>query len=498
MSEPTFHIDDQLLQAIGGLADEHRVAAYAVGGYVRDRLLGRTVKDIDVMIVGDGVAFARVVAKSLGLGAPSVFENFGTAMISSEGRQVEFVGARKESYRKDSRKPEVGPGTLQDDLARRDFTVNALAVGLHAADRDRLIDLYDGGGDLERKVLRTPLDPTATFDDDPLRIMRTMRFAAQLEFSVDPSVLAAATAMRDRLTIVSQERIADEFLKMMRSPKPSIGLQLMFDTGVMHVVFPEVAKLSGVDQRKEFHHKDVFRHTLQVVDNICRESENVWLRMTALLHDIAKPRTKAFKEGIGWTFHGHEELGARMIKQIFRRMRFPLTEVPYVEKLVRLHLRPMALVDSEVTDSAVRRLMFDAGPEVDDLMTLCHADITSKNPRLVERVRKNYDLVLQKMEEVEERDQIRSWQPPLRGEEIMALCALPAGPLIGVLKDSVIDAILDGRIANDHDAAVAYLLQIKDGIIEEANRRGKIVKVPREELFKGKKLPGTDPPAGEP
>ncbi len=495
MPEPTVPLDDPLLRMIGSIADREGIRAYAVGGYVRDRLLGRAVKDIDITVLGNGIAFARTVARSLDLQAPAVFENFGTAMITVQGRQIEFVGARKESYRKDSRKPDVAPGTLEDDLARRDFTVNALAVGLHEAERDRLIDRHQGLADLERKVLRTPLEPSATFDDDPLRIMRTMRFAAQLEFSVAPPVLEAALEMRDRLSIVSPERIADEFLKLMQSPRPSVGLQLMFDTGVMHVVLPEVAKLSGVDQRKDFHHKDVFLHTLKVVDNISRTTDNVWLRMAALFHDIAKPKTKAFKEGIGWTFHGHEELGARMIRPIFRRMRFPLQHVPYVEKLVRLHLRPMALVDSVVTDSAVRRLMFDAGEAVDDLMLLCHADITSKNPRLVERVRRNYDLVIEKMKEVEAKDQIRSWQPPLRGEEIMQLTGLPAGPLVGALKDAVIDAILDGRISNDHDAAVAHLMSIKDAMIAEAVRTGQVRKLTREELFRGKRLPGkeTDP-----
>lgn len=490
MSEPSLSLDEPLLRSIGRIADREGIRAYAVGGYVRDRLLGRDVKDVDITVIGNGISFARTVSRLLGVQSPAVFENFGTAMIVVEGHNVEFVGARKESYRKDSRKPEVAPGTLEDDLARRDFTVNALAVGLHEAERDRLIDRYDGRADLDRKILRTPLEPSTTFDDDPLRIMRAMRFAAQLGFSVDPPVLAAASDMRDRLSIVSPERIADEFLKLMQSPRPSVGLQLMFDTGVMHVVLPEVAKLSGVDQRKDFHHKDVFLHTLKVVDNICQTTDNAWLRMAALFHDIAKPKTKAFKEGIGWTFHGHEELGARMVRPIFRRMRFPMHQVPYVEKLVRLHLRPMALVDSEVTDSAVRRLMFDAGDTVDDLMLLCHADITSKNPRLVERVRRNYDLVIEKMKEVEEKDQIRSWQPPLRGEEIMQLTGLPAGPLVGALKDAVIDAILDGRISNDHDASVAYLLSIKDGMIAEATRTGRVQKVSREDLFRGKSLPG--------
>ncbi|MBI5464978.1 MAG: HD domain-containing protein, partial [Ignavibacteriales bacterium] len=358
------------------------------------------------------------------------------------------------------------------------FTVNAIAASLNRAQFGALSDPLDGQKDLEQRILRTPLDPHQTFDDDPLRIMRAVRFAAQLEFEVEASVLAAAGEMRERLAIVSQERIADEFLKLMSTRCPSIGLQLMVETDVMAVVFPEIAQLAGVDQRQDFHHKDVLRHTLKVVDNIAPLSANVWLRMAALLHDVAKPKTKAFKEGIGWTFHGHEEAGARMVKHIFRRMRFPMERVPYVEKIVRLHLRPMALVDSEVSDSAVRRMMFDAGPDVDDLMMLCRADITSKNVKLVERVQRNYDLVIRKMAEVEERDRIRNWQPPLRGEEIMELCGITAGPLVGILKDAVTDAILDGIIPNDHDAAHTFLLSIKDDVVT-GYREGRIAKRPK-------------------
>jgi poly(A) polymerase len=324
---------------------------------------------------------------------------------------------------------------------------------------------------MQEKILRTPLEPEATFDDDPLRIMRAFRFASQLGFTIEPAVFEAAKKMAPRLKIVSQERISDEFLKILRSPKPSVGLQLMNESGVMKVVFPEVAQLGGVDQRQDFHHKDVLQHTLRVVDNVAAASENPWLRLVALLHDIAKPRTKAFKEGIGWTFHGHEEIGARMVKPIFRRMRFPFENISYVEKLVRLHLRPMALVDEGVTDSAVRRLLFEAGSDVDDLVILCRADITSKNPRLVEQVRQNYDLVVQKMAEVEEKDRIRNWQPPLRGDEIMRVLGLEPGPIVGRLKTAVIDAILDGRIANDHDSALAYLLEIKDQILAGASEQ---------------------------
>ncbi len=457
-------IEEPVLRRIGAVADSAGIAASVVGGYVRDRFLNRPVTDIDIVVLGQGIDFARRVAKEFGRKNLVVYENFGTAMLPLEDRTIEFVGARRESYRKDSRKPVVAEGTLADDLSRRDFTVNAMAASLNAASWGKVEDPFDGQADLERRLLRTPLEPRATFDDDPLRILRAMRFAAQLGFTVDAPVLAAATEMASRLSIVSQERITDEFMKIMRAPAPSVGLALMHTTGVLAVVLPEAAQMGGVDQRKDFHHKDVLRHTFQVVDKVSAGTENVWLRMAALLHDIAKPRTKQFKEGTGWTFHGHEELGARMVKPIFRRLRLPVEPVKYVEKLVQLHLRPMALVDEGVTDSAVRRLLFDAGNDVDDLMLLCRADITSKNMRLVDQVRRNYDLVAAKMEEVEAKDRIRNWQPPLRGEEIMAVCGLTEGPMVGVLKDAVTDAILDGVIPNEHDAALAYLLRIKNEV----------------------------------
>jgi len=458
-------IQETLLKRIGLVADRQSLPAYVVGGYVRDLLLGKPVKDIDIVVLGDGTKFAGTVAQELGKTNLVTFEKFGTAMLQLEECKLEFVGARKESYSKESRKPAVEGGTLEDDLSRRDFTVNALAVSLNAVSVGNLIDPFGGQKDLKAGILRTPLEPSATFDDDPLRIMRAFRFASQLGFTVEPSAFEAATAMRERLKIVSQERISDELLKILGSPKPSVGMKLMFDAGVMDVVFPEVAQLSGVDQRKDHHHKDVFLHTLMVVDNIAEATENIWLRIAALLHDIAKPRTKAFVEGTGWTFHGHEEVGARMVKPIFRRLKLPLEQVKYVEKLVRLHLRPMALVDEGVTDSAVRRLMFEASAELDDLMKLCRADITSKNPRLVEQVKRNYDNVVKKMEEVEEKDKIRNWQPPLRGDEIMQVCSLEPGPLVGKLKDAITDAILDGKIPNDHDAALQYLMQIKEEIL---------------------------------
>lgn len=460
------HLDirEPLLKQIGEIADRLSISAFVVGGFVRDLLLGKQVKDIDIVVVGQGVTFGQQVAQALGSTNLVVFENFGTAMLQLKDFKLEFVGARKESYSKFSRKPIVEVGTLDDDLSRRDFTVNAMAVSLNRADYGRLLDPFDGRQAMREKILRTPLGPEATFDDDPLRIMRAFRFASQLGFSIEPSVLEAAKKMAPRLKIVSQERITDEFTKILSCQKPSVGLQLMQEAGVMKVVFPEVAQMGGVEQRLEYHHKDVFQHTLRVVDNVAEASQNVWLRLAALLHDIAKPRTKAFVEGAGWTFHGHEEVGARMVKPIFRTMRFPFDALPYVEKIVRLHLRPMALVDEGVTDSAVRRLLFEAGDDVDDLMALCRADITSKNPRLVEQVKKNYDLVVQKMGEVEEKDRIRNWQPPVKGEEIMKVCGLEPGPLVGKLKTAITDAILDGLIPNEHDAALAYLLEIKDRV----------------------------------
>jgi len=454
-----------VLSIVGAVADDAGMEAYVVGGFVRDLLLGITVNDIDVAVVGDGVAFARAVAERMGRVNVVVFEKFGTAMLHIDPVKLEFVGTRKESYRRDSRKPEVGAGTLHDDLARRDFTINAMAMSLNAKSWGALSDPFDGRTDLAVGLIRTPLDPLATFDDDPLRIMRAVRFAAQKEFTIHEATLAAIPAMKDRLAIISRERITDEFMKVMASRKPSVGLRLMYDTGILHIIFPEAAEMAGIDQRKDYHHKDVFLHTCQVVDNIAGMTDNVYLRFAALLHDIAKPKTKKFVEGTGWTFHGHEEIGARMVKHIFRRFKLPLEHVPYVEKLVRLHQRPMQLVDELVTDSAVRRILFEAGEASDDLMTLCRADITSKNPKLARRYFENYDVVYRKMKEVEEKDRMRAFQPPVRGDEIMRVCGLPAGKLVGELKAAIEEAILDGRIPNEHDPALEYLMTVKDDII---------------------------------
>ena len=465
MEDGRLTLDDPLLRGLGALADRRGAELYVVGGWVRDNLLGNPDADVDLLVIGDGIGFAREAAKELGAHPPVVFERFGTAFILHGGRKIEFVGSRREEYHGDSRNPVVTVGTLADDLARRDFTVNAIAASLNAGTYGTLHDPFDGRADLQRKVLRTPKDPRVTFEDDPLRILRAIRFASQLGFTVDEATLAGLRAMVPRLPIVSQERITEEILKTLATPAPSAGLRLMHDTGVMEAVFPEVARMAGVDQRRDHHHKDVFLHTCTVVDNVARMSDDLWLRFAALVHDIAKPRTKAFQEGVGWTFHGHEEVGARMMKPLFRRLRLPLDRLPYVEKLVRLHLRPMVLVDEEVTDSAVRRLVFEAGEDVDDLMLLCRADITSKNPRLVSRYLRNYDLVMEKIREVEEKDRLRAWQPPVRGDEIMAVCGIKPGREVGVLKKAIEEAILEGQIPNEHDAALAYLLSVKDRIL---------------------------------
>jgi poly(A) polymerase len=469
MSKSKIHIEisESILQSIANYADDFEAEAYVVGGYVRDKLLGKDAKDIDVMVVGDGIAFAKSFAAKLGNKNIVLFEKFGTAMLPLGEEKIEFVTAREESYESSSRKPRVVKASMESDLSRRDFTINALAASLNKKRFGELLDPFNGMSDLKDKILRTPLEPEKTFDDDPLRMMRAVRFASQLQFEIEKNTLDAIIRKADRISIVSKERITDEFLKILASAKPSIGLMLMQTTGLAKYVFPELAEMVGIDQRKDYHHKDVFLHTMKVIDKISEDTDKLWLRFVGLAHDIAKPRTKAFKEGIGWTFHGHEEIGARMMKPIFKRMRLPLEHLPYVEKLVRLHLRPMVLVSEEITDSAIRRLLFEASEDIDDLMLLCRADITSQNPQRVARYLKNYDIVIEKMKEVEEKDRLRSWQPPVRGDEIMQICALQPGPIIGILKKKIEDAILDGNIPNEHDAALAFLLSIKDQIILE-------------------------------
>ena len=463
-------LDDPVIPILSTLSEEIETPLYIVGGYVRDFLLGRTVKDIDVMASGDGISVAKAFADKIGAGNVIVYEKFGTAMVKLSNRDIEFVGARKEKYHESSRKPSVQPATVDEDLSRRDFTINAIAIAMHPSEYGVLLDPFKGKADLKKKIIRTPLDPDETFDDDPLRMLRAIRFAARLDFTIHRDTLQGIKKNKERISIVSQERITDELLKIIQGDKPSAGFFLLKETGLLKIIFPEIDALAGVDQRYEHHHKDVFYHTLQVLDNISEHTDDVYLRIAALVHDIAKPKTKAFHPQQGWTFHGHEELGARMIKHLFKRFKLPLDRVPYVEKLVRLHLRPMALVDEGVTDSAVRRLLFETGEEIDDLMKLCRADITSKNPRKVKQYLNNYNRLVNRMGEIEKKDRLRNWQPPIRGNEIMERFNIPPGKLVGVLKKAVEDAILDGKIPNEYEAALEYLYKVKDDIIREYNK----------------------------
>lgn len=448
--------------------------AYIVGGYVRDYLLN-TYKDdidIDVMVIGDAVKFAEKFAKVKQSKLTAVYKNFGTALLQLNDFKIEFASSRIESYHRNSRKPSVEFGSLEEDLSRRDFTINALAVDLR--NPVGIIDNYNGIDDLKSKMIRTPLEPDKTFFDDPLRIMRAFRFASKLNFAIDHITLSSISVNCQRLKedeVVSQERISNEFLLILQSPKPSIGLNLMYLTGAMDVIFPEISKMAGIEQRKDYHHKDVFYHTLEVVDNIADLTDDVWLRFAALVHDIAKPKTKKFVDGIGWTFHGHEELGARMMKKIFERMRFPKDRLEYVEKLIRLHLRPAALANQDATDSAIRRLAAEAGNELIDLFKLCRADITSKNLQKVKRYASNFNFVEKRIIEVQEKDNLRNFQSPVRGEEIMSICQIEPSKLVGMLKKKIEDAILDGVIPNEYNAALEYLYLVKDEIIFNYTRK---------------------------
>lgn len=454
-------LERDIIGKIALVAREADRPTYVVGGYVRDMLLGRPCKDIDFVCVGSGIDLANRVANALGGNhRVQVFKNFGTARINHNDLELEFVGARKESYRSDSRKPIVEDGTLEDDQKRRDFTVNTLAVSLNANDYGTLIDPFGGREDLEKKVIRTPRDPGVTFSDDPLRMMRAIRFANQLDFDILPETFEAVRLQADRLKIVSQERITDELNKIILSPIPSYGFKLLFTSGLLKAFFPEMVALQGVEYVGGNAHKDNFYHTLQVLDNVSTVSADLWLRWAAILHDIAKPATKRYSKEHGWTFHGHEDKGARMVPRLFKRMKLPMNDrMAFVQKLVRLHLRPISLVGS-VTDAAVRRLLFEAGDDIDGLMALCRADITSKNRAKVTRFLSNFDLVELKMKEVEEKDHVRNFQPPIRGDEIMNIFGLPPGPVIGEIKDKIKDAILDGEIHNDREEAMALMLKI--------------------------------------
>jgi len=469
-------LDRPVFHTIGQVADEMGVECYVVGGYVRDLFLERPSKDIDVVCVGSGIELAKAVAKRLGKGAHvSVFKNFGTAQVKSGHLELEFVGARRESYSHDSRKPIVEDGTLEDDQQRRDFTINAMAICLNTERFGELVDPFDGIWDLEDRIIATPLDPDITFSDDPLRMMRCIRFATQLNFEIEPETFEALERNRERIKIISGERIIEELQKIMVSDSPARGFELLFQCGLLELIFPELYALHGVETVNGRAHKDNLWHTLEVLTNVVRSiradsvertDNGLWLRWAALLHDIGKPKSKRWDAQLGWTFHNHNYIGEKMVPQIFRRLKLPLDErMKYVQKLVSLHMRPIAIADDEVTDSAVRRLLFEAGDDIDDLMLLCEADITSKNEQRKQRFLDNFKLVRQKLIDLEERDRIRNFQPPVSGEEIMERFHLQPCREVGVLKSAVKDAILDGLIPNDHDAALAF-------VIEKAKKMG--------------------------
>ncbi len=457
---------EELFGKIYQTAERCGYKIFVVGGYVRDLLLGKRVKDIDFVVVGDAMKFADQLKKDLHLRTIIRYPRFGTFMTRYYGYQLEFVNAREESYNKDSRKPVTKQADLFTDLSRRDFTINTLAMDISPQNFGEIIDVFNGKEDLKAGIIRTPLDPVRTFSDDPLRMLRAVRFAARLNFNIESATFEAIKANADRLSIISPERITDEFNKILLADKPSEGLLLLDRSGLLDVFFPELVKLKGVEQRKGFHHKDVFYHTLEVVDNVAKKSPDLKLRLTALLHDIGKPPTKRFDENTGWTFHGHEVVGARMAKKILRRFKYSNDIINYVYKLISLHLRPMALVGEEVTDSAVRRLIFLAGDDLDDLMILCKADITSKIEQKVKRYLKNYEYVLKRITEVEERDRIRNFQPPVDGNEIMELFNLTPGPKVGKIKKFILEAVLNGEVPNEHDACLKLIMEHKEELLK--------------------------------
>lgn len=454
--------EKELFEQLRTAGEQLAYPTYVIGGYVRDKILHRPSKDIDIVCVGSGIELAQQLAKQLRpIPKLVVYKRFGTAMLHTKGVELEFVGARKESYRQDSRKPIVENGTLEDDQNRRDFTINALAISLNKDNYGQIIDPFGGLQDLKQKIIKTPLEPDITFSDDPLRMLRAIRFATQLQFHIDPAALAAIERQKERIRIISQERITTELQKIMAAPKPSIGYKLLFDTGLLKLIFPSLHAMHGVEYKNGQGHKDNFYHTLQVLDNVANFSDNIWLRWVAVLHDIAKPLTKKYVEGQGWTFHGHEALGARFVPKFFRKMKLPMgQEMKYVQKLVGLHQRPVVLTQEEVTDSALRRLMFDAGEDIDDLLLFCGADSTSKFQWKLDKYAKNLARLTQQITELEEKDRLRNWQPPITGEIIMETFNLKPSREVGRLKNSIREAILDGEIKNDYQDAYTYLLKI--------------------------------------
>ena len=450
-----------LFEIISEAAETLHFDTYLIGGFVRDLFLRRHSKDVDVVCVGSGIQLAQEVARRFGKGAHiSVFKNFGTAQVKYKDIEVEFVGARKESYNRDSRNPIVEDGTLDDDLNRRDFTINAMAICVNKNRFGELIDPFNGLGDMDEYCIKTPLDPDITFSDDPLRMLRAIRFSSQLGFFIEAKTFEAIERNKQRIEIISKERIVDELNKIILSPRPSVGLEQLEQTGLLEIIFPELVALKGIETKEGIGHKDNFSHTLKVLDNLARNTDDLWLRWAALFHDIGKPKSKRFDPKIGWSFHAHEYIGMKMLKHIFQRMKLPLNDkLKYIEKLVSLHMRPIVLADDEVTDSAIRRLLFEAGDDIDDLMLLCEADITSKNPEKVRRFLRNFKLVRSKLKEIEEKDRVRNFQPPIDGLQIMEMFNLPAGRIVGELKTAIKDAILDGVIPNEYDAAYTFLMQ---------------------------------------
>ncbi len=463
-------IEDKVLKQIGQIADSHSCEIYVVGGYVRDKILGKSKTDYDITVVGDAIEFAKIVAEELNSHVIE-YARFRTALVPYQKIQIEFVGTRTEKYTEGSRKPEVKAGTLEDDIRRRDFTINTMAASLNKDTFGEVLDLFNGMTDLESKILVTPLDPIITYKDDPLRMMRAARFASQLGFEIESESLNAIKQLHQEIKKISQERITDEILKILRTNKPSIGLNILMDTGLLEIIFPEVYNLRGIDKIEKngrvYAHKDVFYHTLEVVDNICEMTDNLWLRFVALMHDIAKPATKRFHPTTGWTFHGHEEIGAKWQKRIFQNLKLPMDHHSYVEKLVRLHQRPMALVDGETTDSAYRRLAAFAGDDLEDLFIHCKADITTKNSKKMEQYLENYEVVFARIKEVQENDHLRAFQSPVRGEEIMEICNISPSRLVGYIKNEIEEAILEGIIPNEYEYAKTYFIENKDKWMKE-------------------------------